>query len=68
MEIIIYQINKNLMKLALDTYGTHVLEKIIISFEKEYLKDIFNFITENLIFLSNHVNGLCLVKKILDYV
>ena len=65
MEIIIYHINKNLMKLALDIYGTHVLEKIIISFEKEYLKEIFNFITENLIFLSNHVNGLCLVKKIL---
>ena len=65
MEIIIHQINKNLMKLALDIYGTHVIEKIIICFEKEYLKEIFIFITDNFIFLANHVNGLCLVKKIL---
>ncbi len=65
MQIIINQINKNLMKLALDIYGTHVIEKIIINFDKEYLKEIFNFITENLIFLSKHVNGLCLVKRIL---
>ena len=65
MQIIIHQINKNLMKLALDIYGTHVIEKILISFDKELCSEIFNFITENFIFLSNHVNGLCLVKKIL---
>ena len=65
MQIIIHQINKNLMKLALDIYGTHVIEKILISFDKELCNEIFNFITENFIFLSNHVNGLCLVKKIL---
>ena len=65
MQIIIHQINKNLMKLALDIYGTHVIEKIVISFDKELCNEIFNFITDNFIFLSNHVNGLCLVKKIL---
>ena len=65
MQIIINQINKNLMKLALDIYGTHVIEKIIINFDKEYLNEMFNFITENFIFLSKHVNGLCLVKRIL---
>ena len=65
MQIIIHQMNKNLMKLALDIYGTHVIEKILISFDKELCNEIFNFITENFIFLSNHVNGLCLVKKIL---
>ncbi len=65
MQIIIHQINKNLMKLALDIYGTHVIEKILISFDKELCNEIFNFIIENFIFLSNHVNGLCLVKKIL---
>ena len=59
MQIIINQINKNLMKLALDIYGTHVIEKIIINFDKEYLKEIFNFIIENLIFLS---------KQLMDYV
>ena len=65
MQIIIHQMNKNLMKLALDIYGTHVIEKILISFDKELCNEIFNFITDNFIFLSNHVNGLCLVKKIL---
>ena len=43
MQIIIHQINKNLMKLALDIYGTHVIEKILISFDKELCNEIFNF-------------------------
>ena len=64
-QMILQPIKLNLQKLSLDVYGTHVLEKIIMTFETEYCYEIFNFIVENLIFLSNHANGLCLVKKIL---
>ena len=55
MQIIIHEINKNLMKLVLDIYGTHVIEKIVISFDKELCNEIFNFITETIIFLSNQL-------------
>ena len=64
-QMIIQIIKLNLLQLSLDIYGTHVIEKIIMTFEFEIIFDIFNFITENLIFLSNHPNGLCLVKKTL---
>ncbi len=64
-QMIIQIIKLNLLQLSLDIYGTHVIEKIIMTFEFEIIFDIFNFIIENLIFLSNHPNGLCLVKKTL---
>jgi len=63
--IIITEINKNLMKLSLDVYGTHVLEKIILCFEHNLCQEIINFVIDNFLLLSNHVNGLCIVKKIL---
>ena len=63
--MILRPIKMNLLKLALDIYATHVIEKILMTFEFEYCIDIYNFIIENLIFLSNHVNGLCLVKQTL---
>ena len=63
--MILRPIKMNLLKLALDIYGTHVIEKILMTFEFEYCIDIYNFIIENLIFLANHVNGLCLVKQTL---
>ena len=64
-QMIIQIIKLNLLQLSLDIYGTHVIEKIIMTFEFEFIFEIFNFITENLIYLSNHPNGLCLVKKTL---
>jgi hypothetical protein len=63
--MILNPIKMNLYKLALDIYSTHVIEKILMTFEFEYCIEIYNFIIENLIFLSNHVNGLCLVKQTL---
>ena len=64
-QMIITYINQYLLKLALDIYGTHVLEKIITCFEYEYCEKIFDFVKENFVLLSNHVNGLCLIKKLL---
>ena len=63
--MILRPIKMNLFKLALDIYGSHVIEKILMTYEIEYCIDIYNFIIENLIYLSNHVNGLCLVKQTL---
>jgi len=63
--ILLNSIKLNLLKLSLDIYATHVIEKILITFEFEYLIEIYNFIMENIIFLSNHVNGLCIVKQTL---
>lgn len=57
------------MKLSIDIYGTHVLEKIIVSFEYKLVKPISLFILENFCFLANHANGLCIIKKaiIIEY-
>ena len=43
------------MKLCIDVYGTHVIEKIFSSFNYEkYLIYISNFILENFVFLVNN--------------
>ena len=59
------------MKLCIDVYGTHVIEKIFSSFfnYEKYLIYISNFILDNFIYLVNNSNGLCVVKKeiIIEY-
>ena len=42
-----------------------MLEKILITFQFEYLIEIYNFIIENFISLLNHLNGLCNIKQTL---
>ena len=61
--IVINAISKSLMKLCLDLYGTHVIEKILNCFEYKFIKPIMRFILDNFLFLSNNANGLCVVKK-----
>ena len=59
------------MKLCLDIYGTHVIEKILTSFNYEkHIIHISNFILDNFISLVNNSNGLCIVKKeiIIEYI
>ena len=64
-ELFVKSINKVIKKLAYDSCGAHVLEKMLICFEREYTGNIISFVVENFILLANNVNGLCLAKKIL---
>lgn len=64
-KIIYKNIKKNLMKLSLNVYGTHVLEKIINNIDYQYLNNIFLFVEDNFLLLSNNNNGICIVKKII---
>ena len=51
------------IKLALDSYGTHVLAKIIILFNYSLIQPLSKFILDNFLFLANNSNGLCIIKK-----
>lgn len=53
------------MKLATDIYGTHVLEKAMICFEYDIIKDISSHILDNFVYLANNSNGLCVAKKLI---
>jgi hypothetical protein len=64
-ELFVKSINKVIKKLAYDSCGAHVLEKVLICFEREYTGNIISFVVDNFILLANNVNGLCLAKKIL---
>ena len=64
-KIINKNIKKNLMKLSLNIYGTHVLEKFIDVLDYQYLKNIFSFVEDNFLLLANNNNGICIVKKII---
>ena len=46
-------------------YGTHILEKILSYFEEEFIKEIIDYVYKNFIDLSYHINGICIVKKLL---
>lgn len=59
----------HLMKVSMDVYGTHVIEKILVCFEYDLISPISSFILNNFLFLSSNPNGLCIIKKevILEY-
>ena len=65
-KIIINSIKDSINDFCYDTYGTHVLEKIISCFEEEFTEFIFEYVGNNFLNLSNHINGICIVKKILS--
>ena len=65
-KIIINSIKDSISEFCYDTYGTHVLEKIISCFEEEFTEFIFEYVGNNFLNLSNHINGICIVKKILS--
>ena len=48
-----------------NVYGTHVLEKMLSYFEEEFTKEIIDFVYNNFIDLSYHINGICIVKKLI---
>lgn len=46
-------------------YGTHIIEKILSYFEDEFTKEINDFVYNNFMNLACHINGVCIVKKLL---
>ena len=63
-QIIINSIHNFLMELSLNKYGTHVICKIIIHFEYQYISSIISFVINNFMLLALNGNGLCIVKKV----
>ena len=65
--IIISGIKEGFTKLIYDTFGCHVLEKLLTCFEDEYVNFIYSYIFENFLNLTNNSNGIYIVKKILTF-
>ena len=64
--IILKPIKENLIELCFDTFGSHVIEKIIDSFEENSISSIYNVVLNNFLALANCNNGLCISKKIIS--
>ena len=65
--IIISGIKENFERLIYDTFGCHVLEKLLTCFEDEYINFIYNYIVDNFLNLTNNSNGIYIIKKILTF-
>ena len=65
--IIINALKDNIKELAVDPFGSHVLEKLLTCFEEEYINFIYNYIIDNFLDLANNNNGICIIKKILTF-
>lgn len=49
----------------MDTYGCHVVEKIVQCFNEDLISFIYRLSMENFMLMSNNANGLCVIKKVL---
>ena len=66
-EIIVDTIKNNIPELSTNPYSCHVIEKILSCFEEKYITFIYDYISENFLFLSYNSSGICLVKKIVSF-
>ena len=64
-KIIYMGIKDSISNYCYNIYGTHILEKILSYFEEEFTKEIIDYVYNNFIDLSYHINGICIVKKLL---
>jgi hypothetical protein len=64
-QFIIDAITPNIETFCFDTYGTHILEKILNNFEEEYTSIIYDFVLDNFLRLATNTNGICIVKRVL---
>ena len=65
--IIISAIKDRFEELIYDPFGCHVLEKLLVCFEDEYIMFIYTYIFDNFLVLANNNNGICIIKKILTF-
>ena len=63
--IIISSIKDHIELLIYDTFGCHVLEKILTFIEEEYISFIYLYIFNNFLKLAYNSNGICTIKKLL---
>ena len=64
-KIIIQAVQSSVSELCFNTYGTHVLEKILSCFEDEFTAFIYDYVLNNFLSLAYNINGICIVKKVL---
>ena len=64
-KIIYLGIKDSINNFCYNVYGAHVLEKMLSYFEEEFIKEIIDFVYNNFMDLSYHINGICIVKKLL---
>jgi hypothetical protein len=65
--IIISGIKDGFEDLIYDPFGCHVLEKLLVCFEDEYILFIYSYIFEKFLYIANNNNGICIIKKILTF-
>jgi hypothetical protein len=65
--IIINIIKDHIPELSINPYSCHVIEKVISCFEEEYIPFIYDYVTENFLFLSYNANGICLIRRIVSF-
>lgn len=57
----------NVLVLSMDAQGTHVVQKVLSSFLESRREFIFEEIYDKFLDLSMNNNGLCVVKKLVQF-
>lgn len=51
--------------MVVDKLGVHVIEKLLLCFDEDILKNIYDIILNNFTDFANDSNSLCLIKKVI---
>ena len=65
--IIILSIKDHIERLVYDSFGSHVIEKIITYIDEEDIPFLYSYISDNFLKMAYNINGICIIKKILSF-
>jgi len=57
----------NVVNLSLDGQGTHVVQKLITSYDEQERNFIFQEVYDNFMEIATNTNGLCVIKKLVTW-
>jgi len=58
-------VKEQILEMSVDQYGSHVIEKMIASYDEDLMSDIYKVVTDNFVFLANNEKGLSVIKKLI---
>ena len=65
-KLVTENIDANFLQIALDIYGCHIIEKVLLFFPYDSYKNLSKSILDNFLLFSNNSNGLCIIKKYIE--
>jgi len=66
-DLLMQALTPHILEIAMDERGTHVIQKLLVSFKPQFRHQVYIAILQNFKRVVCHAQGLCVVKKVIEH-